>query len=114
MLLNMEIKVCSLQRVSFTKGLESSASYYFPQVAIAAMLILLVILLIKMNNRVLVFGSWLIALTGVILLSIKAIEPYNAGLGFGFFVALAFLFMFVIFLFGIAFLMYGIRKRRQF
>ncbi|AKB19880.1 MULTISPECIES: PQQ-binding-like beta-propeller repeat protein [unclassified Methanosarcina] len=97
----------------FTKGLESSASYYFPQVAIAAMLILLVILLIKMDNRVLVFGSWLIALTGVIFLSIKAIEPYNAGLGFGFFVVFVFLFMFVIFLFGIAFLMYGIRKRRQ-
>ncbi|WP_440955175.1 PQQ-binding-like beta-propeller repeat protein [Methanosarcina sp. Mfa9] len=94
----------------FTKGLESSASYYFPQVAIAAMLILLVILLIKIKNRALVFGSWLIALTGVIFLSIKALEPYSAGLGFGFFVALAFLFMFVILLIGIAFLVYGIRK----
>lgn len=97
----------------FTKGLESSASYYFPQVAIAAMLILLVILLIKIKNRALVFGSWLIALKGVIFLSIKALEPYSAGLGFGFFVALAFLFMFVILLIGIAFLVYGIRKEEM-
>ncbi|KKG13893.1 hypothetical protein EO98_00950 [Methanosarcina sp. 2.H.T.1A.6] len=97
----------------FTKGLESSASIYFPKIAIAAMLILLLILLIKIKDRALVFGSWLIALTGVIFLSIKALEPYSAGLGFGFFVAFAYLSMFVILIAGIAFLAYGLRKRKK-
>ncbi|AKB50837.1 hypothetical protein MSBRW_1584 [Methanosarcina barkeri str. Wiesmoor] len=96
-----------------TKGLESSALYYFPQIAIAAMLILLVILLIKVKNRALVFGSWLIALTGVIFLSLKALEPYTVEFVFGFMSAFVFLFMFVIFLIGIAFLRYGIRKMKH-
>jgi hypothetical protein len=97
----------------FTKGLESSALYCFPQIAIAAMLILLVILLIKVKNRALVFGSWLIALTGVIFLSLKALEPYTVGFVFGLMSAFVFLFMFIIFLIGIAFLRYGIRKGKQ-
>ncbi|MCC4766570.1 PQQ-binding-like beta-propeller repeat protein [Methanosarcina sp. DH1] len=97
----------------FTKGLESSALYYFPQIAIAEMLILLVILLIKVKNRALIFGSWLIALTGVIFLSLKALEPYIVGFVFGLMSAFVFLFMFIIFLIGIAFLRYGIRKGKQ-
>jgi len=97
----------------FTKGLEISALYYFPQIAIAAMLILLIILLIKVKNRALAFGSWLIALTGVLFLSLKALEPYTVGFVFGLMAAFVFLFMFVIFLIGIAFLRYGIRKRRK-
>ncbi|WP_245860251.1 hypothetical protein [Methanosarcina spelaei] len=97
----------------FTKGLESSALYYFPQIAIALMLVLLIILLNKVKNRALVFGSWLIALTGVIFLSLKALEPYNAGFVFGFMAALGFMTMFVILMTGIAFLVYGVRKRKK-
>lgn len=97
----------------FTKGLESSALYYFPQIAIALMLVLLIILLAKVKNRALVFGSWLIALTGVIFLSLKALEPYTVGFVFGFMAALGFMTMFVILMTGIAFLVYGVRKRKK-
>lgn len=97
----------------FTKGLESSALYYFPQISIALMLVLLIILLIKVKNRALVFGSWLIALTGVIFLSLKALEPHTAGFVFGFMAALGFMTMFVILMTGIAFFVYGVRKRKK-
>jgi len=48
-------------------------------------------ILIKVKNRALVFGSWLIALTGVIFLSLKALEPYTAGFVFGLMSAFVFL-----------------------
>ena len=97
----------------FTKGLESHAFYYFPQVAITAMLILLAVLLIKIKNWAIVLGSWLIALTVIIFLSLKALEPYFSGFGFGLLLVLAFLCIFVILLIGIAFLVYGRPKRRN-
>ena len=97
----------------FTPGLENSAAYYFPPVAIAAMLLLLAILLIKIKSKALVFGSWLIALAGVIFLSLLALDPYIGGWVLGFVAALVFLSLPVILLIGIAFLVYGIWQRRK-
>ncbi|WP_255336023.1 PQQ-like beta-propeller repeat protein [Methanosarcina sp. KYL-1] len=97
--------------IFFTKGLENSATFYFPPIAIAAMLILLAVLLRKSNNKALVSGSWLLALVGVLLLSLRAVDPYfRGGEVFGIPAHLVFGFLLVIFLFGIAFLVSGIRK----
>lgn len=98
----------------FTRGLENSATYYSPPIAIAGMLLLLAVLLRKSNNKALVFGFWLIALVGVLYLSFKAIDPYTCAWSLlGFLSIPVFFSLPVILLFGIAFLVYGIRKRKK-
>jgi hypothetical protein len=78
------------------------------------MLLLLTILVRKYENKVLVFGSWLIALVGVLLLSFIAIEPYIRTLEvLGILPFLVFCSLAVILLFGVVFLIYGLRKRRK-
>jgi outer membrane protein assembly factor BamB len=98
----------------FTRGLEGAAILYFPPIAVAGMLLLLTILVRKYENKVLVFGSWLIALVGVLLLSFIAIEPYIRTLEvLGILPFLVFCSLAVILLFGVVFLIYGLRKRRK-
>jgi len=98
----------------FTKGLEDSAILYLPPVATAGMLLLLTVLLRKNENKTLVLGSWLIALVGVLLLSFIAIQPYFIAWDiFGMLTFLVLCSLAVILLFGIAFLVSGLRKRRK-
>jgi outer membrane protein assembly factor BamB len=98
----------------FTRGLEDSAILYLPPIATAGMLLLLATLLRKNKNKALVFGSWLIALVGVLLLSFIAIQPYFIAWDvFGILTFLVLCALGVILLFGIAFLVSGIRKRRK-
>jgi outer membrane protein assembly factor BamB len=97
----------------FTKGLENSATFYFLPIAIAGMLLLLAILLKKSNNKSLVFGSWLIALVGVLWLSLKALDPYISSGVLWLLAGLVLWSLPVILLFGIAFLVSGIRKRKK-
>ncbi|AKB19882.1 MULTISPECIES: hypothetical protein [unclassified Methanosarcina] len=98
----------------FTRGLENSATYNFPPIAIAGMLLLLAVLLRKSNNKALVFGSWLIALVGVLYLFLKAIDPYTCAWSLLLFLSIpVFYSLPVILLFGIAFLVSGIRMRRK-
>ncbi len=98
----------------FTRGLENSATYYFPPIAIAGMILLLALLLRNSSNKSLVLGPWLIALSGVLLLSLKAIDPYTCAwslLGF-LSILIFFFFMPLALLVGIAFLVSGIRKKK--
>lgn len=98
----------------FTRGLEDSAILYLPPIATTGMLFLLATLLRKNKNKALVLGSWLIALVGVLLLSFIAIQPYFIAWDvFGILTFLVLCTLIVILLFGIAFLIYGIRKRRK-
>ncbi|MHC1757576.1 MAG: PQQ-binding-like beta-propeller repeat protein [Methanosarcina sp.] len=98
----------------FTRGLENSATFYFPPIAIAGMLLLLAVLLRKSNNKSLVSGSWLIALVGVLCISLKALDPYATGAGVLWLLAgLIFWSLPVILLSGIVFLVSGVRKRRE-
>lgn len=98
----------------FTRGLEGAAVLYFPLFAVAGMVLLLTKLVRKYENTTLVLGSWLIALVGVLLLSFIAIEPYiRTWEVLGILPFLIFCFLAVILLFGIAFLVYGIRKGRK-
>jgi hypothetical protein len=98
----------------FTKGLEDSAVLYLPPIATAGMLLLLTVLLRRNENKTLVLGSWLIALVGVLLISFIAIQPYFIAWDiFGMLTFLVLCSLAVILLFGIALLVYGIRKRRR-
>jgi outer membrane protein assembly factor BamB len=98
----------------FTRGLENSATFYFPPIAIAGMLLLLAVLLRKSNNKSLVSGSWLISLVGVLCISLKALDPYATGAGVLWLLAsLIFWSLPVILLSGIVFLVSGVRKRRE-
>ncbi|MDQ1275945.1 MAG: hypothetical protein QG610_1520 [Euryarchaeota archaeon] len=94
--------------------LTSPLILYFPPIAIAGMLILLATILKKSNNRPLAFGSWLIVLAGVLLLSLIIIDPYAYELSLlGFLAFFTFWSLPVILLIGIVFLIYGIRKRKK-
>jgi len=96
----------------FTRGLEDSAILYLPPVATAGMLFLLSFLLRKNENKTLVLGYWLIALVGVLLLSFIAIQPYFIAWDiFGLLTFLVLCALGVILLFGIIFLVFGLRKR---
>jgi len=99
----------------FTRGLESSATFYFPPIAIAGMILLLALLLKNSSNKSLVLGSWLIALSGILLLSLKAIDPYTCAWSLLGFLSILIFFFFVplALLVGIAFLVSGIRKRKK-
>lgn len=98
----------------FTKGLEDSAILYLPPIATAGMLLLLAILLRKNKNRALVFGSWLIGLVGVLLISFIAIQPYFIAWDiFGMLTFLVLCALGMILLFGVTFLVYGLRNRRK-
>jgi outer membrane protein assembly factor BamB len=97
----------------FTRGLENSATFYFPPIAIAGMLLLLAVLLRKSNNKSLVSGSWLLALAGVLYLSLKALDPYTGAGVLWLLAGLIFWSLPVILLSGIVFLVSGVRKRRE-
>ncbi|WP_440947706.1 PQQ-binding-like beta-propeller repeat protein [Methanosarcina sp. T3] len=99
----------------FTRGLENSATLYLPPIALAVMLLLLAVLLRKSDNRSLVLGSWLIVLAGVLLLSLKVLDPYTCAWSLLGFLAILVFFFFVplALLAGIAFLVSGIRKRKR-
>jgi len=100
----------------FTEGLEDSAVLYFPPTATIGMLFLLVALLRKNKNRnrAFVFGSWLIALVAVLLLSFIAIQPYFIAWDiFGILTFLVLCSLALILLLGIAFLIYGVRKEKK-
>lgn len=98
----------------FTRGLEDSAILYLPPIATAGMFLLLATLLRKNKNKAIVFGSWLIALVGVLLLSFIAIQPYFIAWDmFGILTFLVLCTLGVILLLGIAFLVSGIRKRKK-
>lgn len=99
----------------FTRGLENAATFYFPPFAIVGMLLVLAISLQKNNNKSLVFGLWLIALAGVLLLSLKTIEPYTYPWSLLGILSILVFFFFVplTVIVGIAFLISGIRKRKK-
>jgi len=99
----------------FTRGLENSATLYFPLIALAVMLLLLAVLLKNSDNRSLVFGSWLIVLAGVLLLSLKVLDPYTCAWSLLGFLSILVFFFFVplALLVGIAFLVSGVRKRKK-
>lgn len=109
MLLSTGKQVCSLPG-----GSRTLLPFYFPPIAIAGMLLLLAVLLRKSNNKSFVFGSWLLALVGVLCLSLKALDPYTTGAGvLWLLVGLTFWSLPVILLSGIAFLVTGVRKRNK-
>ncbi len=98
----------------FTRGLEESAVLYLPPVATAGMIFLLAVLLRKNKNKALVFGSWLIALVGVLLISFIAIHPYFiAWDALGILTVMVLFVLAVLLFFGIAYVVHGIWKREK-
>lgn len=90
----------------------ASAVGYLPLIAVAAMLILLVAFLQKIENKSLALGSWLLALAVVLFLSnalMLEIIP-EAGWGMG---LLVFITLPVIFAAGILLLAYGMWQKRK-
>ena len=85
---------------------------YLPLFAIAAMLVLLIAFIQKIENKSLAFGSWLLALAVVLFLSniimLEYIPEAGWGMGLLFFMTLP-----VIFVAGILLLAYGMWQKRK-
>ncbi len=96
-------------------GLEDikfSAIGYLPLFAFAAMLVLLIVFMRKIENKSLALGSWLLALAVVLFLSNIIMLEYipEAGWGIG---LLVFMSLPVIFVAGILLLAYGMWQKRK-
>lgn len=85
---------------------------YLPLFAIAAMLVLLIVFMRKIENKSLALGSWLLALAVVLFLSNIIMLEYipEAGWGMG---LLVFMSLPVIFVAGILLLAYGMWQKRK-
>ncbi len=85
---------------------------YLPLFAIAAMLVLLIVFMRKIENKSLALGSWLLALAVVLFLSNIIMLEYipEAGWGMG---LLLFMTLPVIFVAGILLLAYGMWQKRK-
>lgn len=95
----------------FMQDLWNSSIAALPLVTFLAMLIPLAILLKKMKNKSLVFGAWLIALVGMLYLSVEVllrIIPESWGMALVASVSLP-----IVLLIGILFLAYGAWRRRK-
>jgi len=93
------------------QDINASLVGYLPLFAVAAMLLLLVVFMRKIENKSLAFGSWLLALAVVLFLSSAIMLEYipEAGWGMG---LLVFMTLTLIIAAGILFLVYGVWQNR--
>ena len=94
------------------QDINASLVGYLPLFAVAAMLLLLVVFMRKIENKSLAFGSWLLALAVVLFLSSAIMLEYipEAGWGMG---LLVFMALTLIIAAGILFLVYGVWQNRK-
>ena len=94
------------------QGIYVSLVEYLPLFAAAAMLVLLIVFIRKIENKSLALGSWLLALAGVLFLSGAIMLEYipEAGWGMGLLVILT---LPIIIVAGILLLVYGMWQKRK-
>ena len=94
------------------QGIYASLVEYLPLFAAAAMFVLLIVFIRKIENKSLALGSWLLALAVVLFLSGAIMLEYipEAGWGMGLLVILT---LPIIIVTGILFFVYGVWKKRK-